>query len=64
MLLDEPLTLYRVVTVDLGAQGQKGASVRMLAGRDVRLELGKQVWLKLNPSKFHYFDRDSGTLLV
>lgn len=64
VFLDEPLTLYRVVTVDLGTQGQRGASMKVLAGRDVKLEVGKPVWLKLNPAKFHYFDRESGGLLL
>lgn len=65
VFLDEPLTLYRVVTVRLGdtAQGEKGASMKVLAGRDLKLELGRPVWLKFNPGKFHYFDRESGNVI-
>jgi len=67
VFLDEPLTLYRVVTVKMGDGGpaERGsASVKVLVGKELKLEPGQQVWLRFNPGKFHYFDRETGDLLV
>jgi len=67
VMLDEPLTLYRLVTVKLGQGGpsdQETASVRVLVGREVKLDTGQAVWLKFNPAKFHFFDRETGDRLV
>jgi len=65
VFLDEPLTLYRVITVHLGDAGiDKGLRMKVLVGRDVKLDVGKPVWLKFNPAKFHYFDRESGNLIL
>ena len=62
VLLDEPLTLYRIVTVKVGDGLGSTANMRVLAGRDVKLSQGQQVWLRFNPSKFHLFDRETGNL--
>jgi len=64
MLLDEPLTLYRVVTVELGDESTKGAHLKVLVAKDMRLGLDQKVWLKFNPAKFHFFDRETGSLLL
>jgi multiple sugar transport system ATP-binding protein len=66
VLLDEPLTLYRLVTVRLGdGQGEGSATnLKVLAPKDLKLETGQQVWLKIDPSRLHFFDRESGDLIV
>ncbi len=70
VVLDEPLTLYRLITVKLGdgaAPAAEGAStnVKVLAPKELKLEAGQQVWLQFNkPNRLHFFDRESGTLLV
>ena len=73
ILLDEPLTLYRVVTVKLGdgaaAESTKlrdshATSVKVLVDKESRLETGQQVWLRFRPGKFRFFDRETGAALT
>lgn len=59
--LDEPLTLYRLVTVRPG-EGPDG--VRVLASKDLKLEVGQKVWLRFDAGKIRFFDPDTGRLLV
>jgi multiple sugar transport system ATP-binding protein len=66
VLLDEPLTLYRLVTVSLGDGAPDGGStnVKVLAPKELKLATGQQVWLRFNPIRIHFFDRETGDLLV
>jgi multiple sugar transport system ATP-binding protein len=66
VLLDEPLTLYRLVTVSLGDGASEGSStsVKVLAPKELKLATGQQVWLRFNPTRIHFFDRETGELLV
>jgi multiple sugar transport system ATP-binding protein len=73
ILLDEPLTLYRVVTVKLsdGAAAESrtlrdshATSVKVLVDKESRLETGQQVWLRFKPGKFRFFDRETGAALT
>jgi multiple sugar transport system ATP-binding protein len=66
VLLDEPLTLYRLVTVKLGDVAPDGSStnVKVLASKELQIASGQQVWLRFNPNRVHFFDRASGDLLV
>ncbi len=66
VFLDEPLTLYRLVAVKLGrgADEPGSAIVKVLAPRDLKLEVGQQVWLQFKPDRAHFFDRETGNLLV
>jgi len=66
VLLDEPLTLYRLVTVKLedGTPDGTLTNVKVLASKDLKLAAGQQVWLRFNPERVHFFDRESGELLV
>ena len=66
VLLDEPLTLYRLVTVKLGDGTQDGSStnVKVLARKELKLATGQQVWLRFDTANLHFFDRESGDLLV
>jgi len=66
VLLDEPLTLYRLVTVKLedGTPDGTLTNVKVLAPKDLKLAAGQQVWLRFNPERVHFFDRESGELLV
>lgn len=58
VLLDEPLTLYRLVTVKLGDDKGEGnsTSLKVLASKELKLETGQKVWLRFNASKAHFFD--------
>jgi len=64
--LDEPLTLYRLVTVRMvnGNADKEGASVKALVDKHLSVDLGQQVWLKFDPAKFHFFTRETGDLLL
>jgi multiple sugar transport system ATP-binding protein len=66
VVLDEPLTLYRLVTVSLGDSASEGGStnVKVLAPKELKLATGQQVWLRFNPIRIHFFDRETGDLLV
>ncbi len=66
VLLDEPLTLYRLVTVKLGDdKGEDGSTnLKVLASKELKLDTGQQVWLRFNPSRLHFFDRESGDLIA
>jgi len=66
VLLDEPLTLYRLVTVKLenGAAGGSFTNVKVLASKELGLATGQQVWLRFNPKRVHFFDRATGDLLI
>jgi ABC-type sugar transport system ATPase subunit len=66
VLLDEPLTLYRLVTVKLedGTPDGTLTNVKVLASKDLKLAAGQQVWLRFNPERVHFFDRETGELLV
>jgi len=66
VLLDEPLTLYRLVTVSLGDAASEGSStsVKVLAPKELKLATGQQVWLRFNPIRIHFFERETGDLLV
>jgi multiple sugar transport system ATP-binding protein len=66
VFLDEPLTLYRLVTVRLGdgspADGNS-TNVKVLTAKDLKVEVGQRVWLRFNPAKAHFFDSETGDLL-
>jgi len=66
VLLDEPLTLYRLVTVKLedGTPDGTLTNVKVLASKDLKLAAGQQVWLRIKPERVHFFDRETGELLV
>jgi ABC-type sugar transport system ATPase subunit len=66
VLLDEPLTLYRLVTVKLGEGAPDGSStnIKVLASKELELATGQQVWLRVKTNRVHFFDRESGDLLV
>ena len=67
VFLDEPLTLHRLVAVKLGRGGtDEGGSaiVKVLAAKELKLEVGQPVWLRFNPDRVHFFDRETGNLLV
>jgi len=63
--LDEPLTLYRLVSVRLGEGGASGrfSTVKVLTSKDKPLTLGQQVWVTFNTAKSHFFARDTGNLI-
>ena len=67
VILDEPLTLYRIATVKVGvesAEHRSSGNIKVLVSRDLKFEVGQKVWLRFNPSKFHFFDRETGNLLA
>jgi multiple sugar transport system ATP-binding protein len=84
ILLDEPLTLYRVVTVRLGdgaavspastapgvtrlsmmPRDASSTNLKVLVSKDSKLDPGRHVWLKFDPDKFRFFDRETGAALV
>ncbi|HUK74370.1 MAG TPA: TOBE domain-containing protein, partial [Nitrososphaerales archaeon] len=71
VVLDETLTLYRLLTVELdGDQGTaKGASpgrtsLKVLSEKASRLGLGDEVWLRPDMGKAHYFESTTGAALL
>lgn len=62
--LDEPLTLYRLVSVKLGDGAERSATVKSLVSKDRSLALGQQVWVTFNTAKSHFFARDTGNLIA
>jgi multiple sugar transport system ATP-binding protein len=66
VLLDEPLTLYRLVTVKLGDGAPDGSStnIKVLASKELKLASGQQVWLRFKTDRVHFFDQESGDLLA
>ena len=67
VFLDEPLTLYRLVSVKLGGgtpEERGSAIVKVLASKDLSFEVGQPVWLRFKPDKVHFFDRETGNLLA
>jgi multiple sugar transport system ATP-binding protein len=71
VVLDETLTLYRLLTVELdGDQGQASGdspgrtSLRVLCEKGFKSGLGDEVWLRPDLGKAHYFDRTTGAALL
>lgn len=68
--LDEPLTLYRVLTVDLtGRDGELPASptkttMRVVVPREMKIALGQKIWLRLNVQKMHFFEKATGQVIL
>jgi len=64
--LDEPLTLYRLVSVRLadGGDAARFSTVKVLTPKDVPLALGQQVWVTFNTAKSHFFARETGDLIA
>jgi multiple sugar transport system ATP-binding protein len=66
ILLDEPLTLNRLLTVRLGDGPAEGAStnVKVLGQRELKVWTGQRVWLRFDAARVHFFDREAGDRLV
>jgi ABC-type sugar transport system ATPase subunit len=71
VVLDEMLTLYRLLTVELdGDQGRASGdspgrtSLKVLSEKESRIGLGDEVWLRPDLGKAHYFERTTGTAIL
>jgi len=71
VVLDEALTLYRLLTVELdGDQGQASGdspsrtSLRVLSEKESKFGLGDEVWLRPDLGKAHYFERTTGAAIL
>ena len=71
VVLDETLTLYRLLTVELdGDQGPASGdspgrtSLKVLSGRESKFGLGDEVWLRPDLRKAHYFERTTGAAIL
>jgi ABC-type sugar transport system ATPase subunit len=71
VVLDEALTLYRLLTVELdGDQGAasgaspRRTSLKVLSGKQSDFGLGDEVWLRLDLGKAHYFERTTGAAIL
>jgi multiple sugar transport system ATP-binding protein len=71
VVLDETLTLYRLLTVEL--DGDKGpasgdspgrTSLKVLSGKESKFGLGDEVWLRPDLGKAHYFERTTGSAIL
>jgi len=64
VVLDEPLTLYRLLTVKMGQRASGSTDIKVLVSKDIKVEIGERVWLRVNPNRLHFFDRETGSLLT
>jgi multiple sugar transport system ATP-binding protein len=71
VVMDETLTLYRLLTVELdGDQGPASGdspgrtSLRVLSQKESKFGLGDEVWLRPDLGKAHYFDRITGAAIL
>ena len=69
--MDETLTLYRLLTVELdGDQGPASGdspgrtSLKVLSGKESKFGLGDEVWLRPDLGKAHYFERTTGAAIL
>lgn len=53
--LDEPLTLYHLITVRVG-----NVEFKSLTARDDRFETGEKVWVQMNLQRIHLYDKKTG----
>ncbi len=70
VVLDETLTLYRLLTVELdGDQGPASGdspgrtSLKVLSEKESKFGLGDEVWLRPDLGKAHYFERTTGAAI-
>ena len=71
VVLDETLTLYRLLTVELDG-GQSPASgdspgrtsLKVLSEKGSKFGLGDEVWLRPDLGKAHYFERTTGAAIL
>jgi ABC-type sugar transport system ATPase subunit len=71
VVLDETLTLFRLLTVELdGDQGPASGgspgrmSLKVLTEKESKFGLGDEVWLRPDLGKAHYFDRTTGAAIL
>jgi ABC-type sugar transport system ATPase subunit len=71
VVLDETLTLYRLLTVVLdGDQGPASGdspgptSLKVLSEKESKFGLGDEVWLRPDLGKAHYFERTTGAAIL
>lgn len=71
IVLDEPLTLYRLLTVELdGGQGPASGgspgrtSFRVLSEKESKFGIGDEVWLRPDLGRAHYFERTTGAAIL
>jgi ABC-type sugar transport system ATPase subunit len=71
VVLDETLTLYRLLTVELdGDQGPAlggppgRRSLKVLSEKESKFGLGDEVWLRPDLGKAHYFERTTGAAIL
>jgi multiple sugar transport system ATP-binding protein len=71
VVLDETLTLYRLLTVELdGDQGPASSdspgrtSLKVLSEKESKFGLGDEVWLRPDLGKAHYFERTTGAAIL
>ena len=71
VVLDETLTLYRLLTVELDgdqatASGDSPGrtSLKVLSGKESKFGLGDEVWLRPDLGKAHYFERTTGAAIL
>jgi len=71
VVVDETLTLYRLLTVELdGDQGQASGdspgrtSLKVLSGKESKFGIGDEVWLRPDLGKAHYFERTTGAAIL
>jgi ABC-type sugar transport system ATPase subunit len=71
VVLDETLTLYRLLTVELyGDQGPASGdlhgrtSLKVLSEKESKFGVGDEVWLRPDLGKAHYFERTTGVAIL
>jgi multiple sugar transport system ATP-binding protein len=72
VVMNETLTLYRLLTVELdgssdhqGSGGSPGrTTLRVLSEKESRFRLGDEVWLRPDLGRAHYFERTTGAAIL
>jgi ABC-type sugar transport system ATPase subunit len=71
VVLDETLTLYRLLTVELDGDGAPASgdsrgrtSLKVLSGKGSKFGLGDEVWLRPDLGKARYFERTTGAAIL
>ncbi len=77
VILDEPLTLYRLLTIEFADSGARGgasgggdssrmarASIKALVSKDLKIELGQEIWFRFSMERAHFFERSTGKALL
>jgi multiple sugar transport system ATP-binding protein len=64
VVMEEMLTLYRLLTVELDGDSPGRTSLKVLCEKGSRFALGDEVWLRPDMGKARYFERTTGAAVL